>query len=249
MNPYTIFPSVYDYILKHIDYERWYIYIRSLMLRYIDNPETLLELGCGTGKFGAKFSRDNFQIFGLDNSIEMLKIARIRAYKNFRIFCADMKDFSLSKKFDFIFSVHDTINYFLNIDDLLKVLRSVKKIMHKDSIFMFDITTEYNIKKYFYNNKNDYSVMGKDIEWANEYDADNKLIYSLLTFKYNGFVDTEMHVQRIYSVDEIKYLLKRENFEIVDIFSDYSFDPVKEDSVMINFVTKLRPHPPSCTTS
>jgi SAM-dependent methyltransferase len=239
LNPYTIFPSVYDYILKHIDYERWYIYIRSLMLRYVDNPETLLELGCGTGKFGAKFSRDNFQIFGMDNSIEMLKIARIRAYKNFRIFCADMKDFSLLKKFDFIFSVHDTINYFLNIEDLSKVLRSVKKIMHKDSIFMFDITTEYNIKKYFYNNKNDYSVMGKDIEWANEYDADNKLIYSLLTFKHNSFVDTEMHVQRIYSVDEIKNLLKRENFEIVDIFSDYSFDPVKEDSVMINFVTKL----------
>jgi SAM-dependent methyltransferase len=239
LNPYTIFPSVYDYILKHIDYERWYIYIRSLMLRYVDNPETLLELGCGTGKFGAKFSRDNFQIFGLDNSIEMLKIARIRAYKNFRIFCADMKDFSLLKKIDFVFSVHDTINYFLNIDDLSKVFRSVKKIMHKDSIFMFDITTEYNIKKYFYNNKTDYSVRGIEVEWSNKYDDDNKLIYSLLTFKQKGSVDTEMHVQRIYSIEEINDLLKRENFEVIDIFSDYSFDPVKEDAVMINFVTKL----------
>jgi SAM-dependent methyltransferase len=239
LKPYTIFPSVYDNILKHIDYERWYSYIRSLMLRYIDKPENLLELGCGTGKFGAKFSRDNFEIFGLDKSIEMLKIAHIRAYKNFRIFCADMKDFCLLRKFDFIFSVHDTINYFLKNDDLSRVLKSVKKIMHKDSIFMFDITTEYNIKKYFYNNKTDYSVRGIDVEWANEYDADKKLIYSLLTFKYNSFVDTEMHVQRIYSIDEIIDLLNRENLKVVDIFSDYSFDPVREDSVMINFVTKL----------
>jgi SAM-dependent methyltransferase len=239
LKPYTFFPSVYDTILKHIDYERWYLHIKSLMLSYIDNPETLLELGCGTGKFGAKFSRDNFQIYGLDNSIEMLKIAHIRAYKNFRIFCADMKNVSLKKKFDFIFSVHDTINYFLEIDDLLEVFKSVKKIMHKDSIFMFDITTEYNIKKYFYNNTTEYSVRGIDIEWANEYDTDKKLIYSLLTFKHNSFIETEMHIQRIYSVDEIKDVLKRENFKIIDIFSDYSFEPVQEDTVMINFVTKL----------
>jgi SAM-dependent methyltransferase len=239
LKPYTIFPSVYDDILKHIDYERWYLYIRSLMLRYIDKPVNLLELGCGTGKFGAKFSRDNFEIFGLDNSIEMLKIARIRAYKNFRIFCTDMKDICLKKKFDFIFSVHDTVNYFLKNNDLSKVLKSVKKIMHRDSIFMFDITTEYNIKKYFYNNKTDYSVRGIDVEWANEYDTEKKIIYSLLTFKYNGFVDTEMHVQRIYSVDEIKSLLKKEEFEILDIFGDYSFDPANDSSVMINFVTKL----------
>lgn len=210
------------------------------MLRYVDNPQTLLELGCGTGKFGAKFSRDGFQIFGLDKSIEMLQIARVRAYKNFRIFCADMKDFSLSVKFDFIFSVHDTINYFLNINDLSKVLKSVKQIMHKDSIFMFDITTEYNIKKYFFNNKTDYSVRGIDVEWANEYDDDRKLIYSLLTFKSDRIADTEMHVQRIYSVNEIQTLLKRENLEIIDIFSDYSFNPVEEDTVMINFVTKKR---------
>ncbi len=208
------------------------------MLEFAGNPKTLLELGCGTGKFGAKFSRDNFLIFGLDNSIEMLKVAHIRAYKNFHIFCADMKDFSLLKKFDFIFSVHDTINYFLDLYDLSRVLKSVKRIMHKDSIFMFDITTEHNIKKYFFNNKTDYSVRGIDIEWANEYDTDKKLIYSLLTFKYNGYVDTEMHIQRIYSVDEIVTLLKNEKMEVLGIFGDYSYEPVKEDSVMINFVTR-----------
>ena len=239
MKPYTIFPSVYDHILKHIDYERWYSYIKALMLRYVDDPKMLIELGCGTGRFGAKFSRDNFRIFGMDKSIDMLKIARSRAYKNFSIFCADMRDFRLSKNFDFIFSVHDTINYFSNTDELSEVLHSVKNIMHKDSIFMFDITTEYNIKKYFHNNKTEYSVRDIEVEWENEYDPDKKLIYSLLTFKYDNLTESEMHIQRIYSVNEIKTILKKVNFEIIDIFSDYSFDPVKEDTVMINFVTKI----------
>ncbi len=240
MKPYTIFPLAYDYLLKHVDYERWYRYIRSLMFMYVDNPRRILELGCGTGKFGAKFSRDNFQIFGMDNSIEMLRVASSRAYKNFHIFCADMRNFKLQKKFDFIFSVHDTINYFLDTDELIKVLKSARDVMHKDSIFMFDLTTEFNIKKYFFNNKTTYFYKGMEIEWLNKFDPDKKFIYSLLTFKNEFFAESEKHVQRIYSIEEVKILLKKEGYKIINIFSDYSFDPVKEDTVMINFVTQIK---------
>ncbi|MBN2039059.1 MAG: class I SAM-dependent methyltransferase [Spirochaetes bacterium] len=239
LNPYTAFSEVYDRILEHVDYEEWYSYIRELMHEYVKRPEWILELGCGTGKFGAKFSRDDYLIFGMDKSIDMLKIARARAYKKFHIFCGDMTNFTLSRKFDFIFSVHDTMNYFTEYDDLKKVLRSVKKIMKKNSIFMFDLTTEHNIKKYFYNNKTKYRLKGIDIEWKNNYDEKNKLIYSILQFKKNGKLSTEKHVQRVYLINEIKNLLEDENFKLIDIFSDYSFSPVQEDTVMTNYVTKL----------
>ncbi len=96
----------------------------------------------------------------------------------------------------------------------------------------------YNIKKYFYNNKTEYSFKDIEVEWANEYDVGNRLIHSVLTFKKESSIETERHVQRIYSVREIKDLLKMEDFKVIDIFSDYSFDPVKKDTVMINFVTK-----------
>ena len=209
------------------------------MLKYVDNPANILELGCGTGKFGAKFSRDNYSIFGLDKSIEMLEIAKTRAFKNFRIFCADMINFSLLKKFDFIFSVHDTMNYFLSFDELRNVFRSVRKVMHRKSIFLFDITTEYNIRQFFYNNKTNYMISDVEIEWSNKYDELNNLIHSRLTFKKDNMKKSENHVQRIYSLNEIKKLLKEEGLKIVDIFSDYSFLPVQEDTVMINFITKL----------
>ncbi len=241
MNTYTAFSTVYDYLLKHVDYEYWYEYIRTLMLQHIESPEAILELGCGTGRFGAKFSRDDYYIYGMDKSLDMLKIAKIRAYKRFHIFCGDMTDFHLSKKFDFIFSVHDTMNYLLRYDDIRKVFKCVKRIMHKDSIFMFDITTEHNIKINFEGQSTHYNVGGMDIEWSNEYDEKKKLVYSTLDFqKKDGYNESEMHIQRIYSVDEIKKLLEKENLEVVDIFSDYSFSSVKKDSVMINFVIKKR---------
>jgi SAM-dependent methyltransferase len=208
------------------------------MSMYIDKPARVLELGCGTGKFGAKFSRDNFLVYGMDNSIEMLNMARLRAYKNFLIFCADMKNFRLARKFDFIFSVHDTINYFLDPDDLVKVFKCVKEVMDKNSIFMFDITTEYNIKKYFFNNRTNYYFRGMEIEWENNYDQKKKYIYSVLKFKKEKSIESETHVQKIYSVQEIKSLLKKAGLKTLNIFSDYSFEPVKKDTVMINFVTR-----------
>lgn len=238
MTIYNDFAEVYDYILQHVDYDTWYRYLKALMLRYVDDPKFLLELGCGTGKFGGKFSRDNYTIFGIDRSINMLRIAKLRAYLNFRILCGDIRNFYLSKKFDFIFAVHDTMNYFLTYAELRSVLQSVKQVMHPGTIFMFDITTEYNIKHYFDNKIMKYNIRNMDIEWTNQYNPKKKIISSLMKFEHkNGSVSHEEHLQRIYSVDEITKVLHQEKFRIIDIFSDYSFSPVKNDTVMINFVT------------
>jgi len=62
MEPYTDLALSYDHILRHVDYDQWYRYLRSIMFQYIEYPEWILELGCGTGKFGAMFSRDDFPV-------------------------------------------------------------------------------------------------------------------------------------------------------------------------------------------
>ena len=63
---------------------------------------TIILLGCGTGKFGSKFSNDNYMIYGLDLSLDMLLVAKARAFKNFRLICSDMRNFTLAKPVDFI---------------------------------------------------------------------------------------------------------------------------------------------------
>jgi len=239
MEPYTDLAPVYDAILSHVDYDRWYHYLRTLMLRYVESPGLILELGCGTGKFGAKFSRDDFPIYGMDNSLQMLKMAKARAFKDFRIFCGDMTRFYLSGRFDFVFSVHDTMNYLLDYTSIRRALRSVRAVLSRNGVFMFDITTEHNIRRYFEGKTMRYSVQGTEIEWDNSYDRRKRIIRSTLDFrKPNGETTSEEHLQRIYTVGEIKKLLDRERFRIIDIFGDYGFDPPGKETVMINFVTR-----------
>ncbi|HSV97284.1 MAG TPA: class I SAM-dependent methyltransferase [Spirochaetota bacterium] len=239
MEPYTDLARSYDHILNHVDYDQWYRYLRTIMFQYIEYPEWILEMGCGTGKFGAMFSRDDFPVYGMDRSVEMLRVAKRRSYKNFRIFCADMTDFRVSRTFDFLFSVHDTMNYFLTYANVQKVLRSARRAMHDGSIFMFDITTEYNIRRYFDGRVTRHRTRGTMVEWSNSYDEDRKIIRSTLEFRHrDGTRSVEEHLQRIYSIPEIKALLERERLRVVDIFGDYTFSAPCDDTVMINFITR-----------
>jgi ubiquinone/menaquinone biosynthesis C-methylase UbiE len=238
MENYTAIAEYYDRMLKHVDYTAWYRFISSVMKQYVENPQTVLELGCGTGKFGSKFSNDNYLMYGLDISLDMLLVAKARAFKNFRLICSNMKNFKLAKPVDFIFCVHDALNYFTDKNDLRQVFRSVKNAMDNKSIFMFDITTEFNILNFFSDKTNKYEIRGTNIEWSNTYDEKNKIVYSYFkVLDRSGEIYNETHLQRIYSEKEIAEILSEEGLRLIDVFSDYSFHPPKKDTIMINFVT------------
>lgn len=240
-DPYTGIAEAYDYILRHVDYQKWFEFIYETMIIYCNAPETVLELGCGTGKFGAKFSSNNYSIVGIDKSMEMLSVAKTRAFRNFRILCSDIRNFVLKQKFDFIFCVHDTMNYLLEKDDIHSVLKSVKNVMHNGSVFMFDITTEHNIERFFNNKTSFYKTRGLHIEWNNSYDRDKKIIRShFTTTDREGSIHKEEHVQQIYSVEEISEILELEGFNILHICSDYTFNPPSPDTVMINFIVEKK---------
>ncbi len=238
MEPYTDIAVVYDYLLRHVDYQEWYEYIRSIMTYNVEKPERILELGCGTGRFGAKFSNDGYTVYGLDKSIDMLRVARTRAFLNFRILCGDMTDFYLAKKMDFIFSVHDTMNYLLEPADIESMFRCVRRVMHEGSVFMFDITTEHNIYENFDGKTSRFDLRSGSVEWSNAYDADARLVCSTLRYRRGGTTSVEEHLQRIYTMEEMKGLAEKSGFRIIDIFGDYTVDPPGENTVMINFVTR-----------
>jgi len=236
---YNAIAEVYDYMLRHVDYDLWYRFISGVMIHFIDNPRVVLELGCGTGKFGAKFSADDFTIYGMDRSFRMLEVAKTRAFRNFRIICTDIRQFAIKGKVDFIFCVHDTMNYMLDPEDIRKTLRCVRECMHEETVFLFDITTEHNINRFFNNRTSYYKTGGKYVAWSNTYDKEEKLIRSSFTVTLkNGEKIQEEHTQRIYSMAEIRKILDEEGFDIIAIGSDYSLEYPVPETVMINFVTR-----------
>jgi len=221
-----------------VDYQEWYEYLVFLMKRHIARPRLILELGCGTGRFGAKFSNNGYAVFGIDKSLEMLRVARHRAFFNFRILCADMRNFYVAKKFDFIFSVHDTMNYLLEETEIMKMFSCVRDAMSGDGIFMFDVTTEHNIYENFDRKTARYRIQDSFVEWSNSYDSERKIVSSIITVRRKEAISVEEHLQRIYSVDEMRRLLSAAGLALDGVYGDFTFLSPEDNAVMINFVAR-----------
>jgi len=120
------------------DSDYWMFYFRAAYKRILDvsklfikNNSNILDIGCGTGSFEKMLSENiNYrEIYGLDVSEEMLKIARYKNInKNINFINCDISQFDFnSNYFDAVFSLN-SFHHFPNQDlvinkiyDLLKV--------------------------------------------------------------------------------------------------------------------------------
>jgi SAM-dependent methyltransferase len=230
----------YDFLLGHVDYKYWYDYLKMIMHIYRGIPNSILEIGTGTGKFGSYFSRDGYNITGLDLSLSMLQTAKLRAHSNFKIVCGDARQLPFKEKFDFIFSVHDTMNYITDEKALTEVFKSVKKVMNKDSIFLFDMTTEFNVLTNFDTQLQSFEHHGWIIHWYNEYDRKKRIIKSLMSFEKGEIKKEEIHIQKIYTTTEVRKILDSIGFQLIELYGDYSYEKPGPSTIMKNFVVRKK---------
>ncbi|MCD7812468.1 MAG: class I SAM-dependent methyltransferase [Lachnospiraceae bacterium] len=76
MASYESFARVYDLFMSDTPYDEWCEYLHSLLLRYGVTDGLVLELGCGTGQMTERLAACGYDMIGVDNSLDMLEIAR-----------------------------------------------------------------------------------------------------------------------------------------------------------------------------
>ena len=81
MGAYESFARVYDLFMDNVPYEEWSSYLTGLLREYSICGGTVAELGCGTGKMTRLLAAAGYDMIGVDNSEEMLEIAREAEYE------------------------------------------------------------------------------------------------------------------------------------------------------------------------
>ncbi len=138
----------------------------------------------------------------------------------------DMRSFELYGTVSAVVSICDSMNYITSEEDLLQVFRLVNNYLDKDGVFIFDLNTEYKYRELLGDstiaeNREDVSFI-----WENLYDEESRLNeYSLTLFAKAETEDTdeaplyekyeEVHLQRAYSLEEIKELLAKAGLSFV----------------------------------
>ena len=150
MESYKEFASVYDLFMEDTPYKSWFEYIEHCLEKYQFIPDTVCELGCGTGRMTTLFAQKGWAVIGIDLSAEMLMMAQDYAFEegvNILYSLQDMANFELGEPVDFICSCCDSMNYLLEEDELLACLTRVKQFLKPSGLFIFDMNTPYKYKE------------------------------------------------------------------------------------------------------
>ncbi|MBO6015991.1 MAG: class I SAM-dependent methyltransferase, partial [Lachnospiraceae bacterium] len=148
MDAYSDFASVYDIFMDETPYEAWAAFLHEELIRQQIGGGIVLELGCGTGSLTRLLAGYGYDMIGIDNSPQMLQIAREKDEEHSSILylLQDMREFELYGTVAAVVSVCDSINYITQEDDLLQVFSLVNNYLDPDGIFIFDFNTEYKYR-------------------------------------------------------------------------------------------------------
>lgn len=245
--PYSKFAAAYDEMMENVDYIRWADYIARLFAIYNYHPERVLDVACGTGSAAILLAQKGYIMSGTDRALEMLLWAREKAKKRgvkLRLWQQDMRHLAVAQPFDAVLCLYDSINYITATEDMKQVFERVSDALVPQGMFIFDITTEYNIVKHFDRRTFAESHENFSYIWRNLYFQKDKLCKTVLTFflkegdQYQKY--EELHIQRIYSVDEIKELLEETDYKLLSSFEAFTFDRWGRTSERVNFTAVKR---------
>ena len=117
---YESFARVYDELMDNVPYVEWAEFYVDILKRNGAEEGLVCELGCGTGNMTELLAGAGYDMIGIDNSEEMLLIAREKAAERQEILYLqqDMREFELYGTVRACVSVCDCVNYVLDGEEL-----------------------------------------------------------------------------------------------------------------------------------
>lgn len=222
--------------------------------RFGISPRRVLDLACGEGSFAVLMAKAGFEVTGVDVSPQMLRLARKQAKKqkvNVDFILEDMRSLSFTEGFDLVTCWFDSLNYLLKLEDLKKTFACVRLALKKDGFFIFDMNTIYGLMAYerfgvsWQQSHVSVVVDTPELFVVNRCGYDFKKAMS--TWKLTGFMKKEkgwrrmdeVHEERGYALEDIRYSFARVGFEELACFGDLAeMSEPRVESKRLFFVLK-----------
>ncbi len=261
MEAYTGFAEVYDLFMDNVPYKEWADYLEGVFQEYKIKDGLVLDLGCGTGEMTEALASRGYDMIGVDNSEEMLGIARDKKEKSghdILYLLQDMREFELYGTVRAVVSVCDSINYVMDPEELLQVFGLVNNYLDPKGLFIFDFNTQYKYEtvlgcRTIAENREDSSFI-----WDNYYYEDERINeYELTLFirdpgAEDGRTETagwgmdgglyrkyqEIHYQRAYTLEEIQQLLAQSGLEFLAAYDAYTKNMVYKESERVTVIAR-----------
>ncbi|MDE2759706.1 MAG: class I SAM-dependent methyltransferase [Paracoccaceae bacterium] len=115
-----------------------YQHDHAFVLRRLGNHKRIIDIGCGTGVFLKKALDSGFDAFGIDDSLNMVSIARKRVGYN-RVIALCMQELNETQSFEGLISLSWTFNYTKSFAEAHRILIKFYNALVSDGMMILQI--------------------------------------------------------------------------------------------------------------
>ena len=250
MEVFQDYAYYYNSFYKGKDYKREANQIDSLLRKYGNHINKLINYGCGTGRHDMELCELGYQCSGIDMSSIMIDIARQNAHNKkmdipFEV--ADIRCYEPQEQYDAVISLFHVMSYQNENRDILAAFQSARKALNKGGLFLFDVWYGSGVLS------DKPTVRVKEIE-----DEKNKLIRIARPIMYEkrNVVDVcyevlvidkdtsqtkvinEVHNMRYFFRPELELLLEQSGFELIDNLDCQTLEETNYESWTSYFIAR-----------
>ena len=240
VEPYDSLASIYDHVMRHVDYEHWARYVDDLLREIAGAPRELIELACGTGNATFTLADLSYSIRGYDGCEAMIRVAREKSSEDGRgipFDVRDLRDLHDVAPTQAVICLYDSMNYLLEAADIDTALQQVHGVLTTGGVFIFDVCTEQNSVVHFDGIVDIENGPGFHYTRRSDYHRGERLQVNSFDIEFeDGRRHQETHVQHIYPIDELRDRIEASPMRLRSAFDGFTKRKGSERSDRVHFV-------------
>jgi cyclopropane fatty-acyl-phospholipid synthase-like methyltransferase len=135
--------ELYARIEAYLDFEDEIRRLHKAFLNilFAKNPTSILDIGCGQGSFLQHLAFNGINAFGIDLSIEQIKICKS---KGLNVACMPLEQ--VQEQFDCATAIFDVVNY-IPQNELENFFKSANVVLNQGGFFIFDVNSLFGFEE------------------------------------------------------------------------------------------------------
>jgi len=186
---------------------------------------TILDLGCGEGRYTAIFKKKGYKVYGLDLSETLVTYGKKRD-PQLDLVVGDMR--AIPGHFDLILSLFTSFGYFDKDEENEQALNSVYRSLNPGGIYWLDFLNALYVEKNLV--PESHSRLSSGIEVTEKRKITDGRIIKDIYFRSNGVNKYYRESVRLFSRECLEKMFRKTGFRVQECFGDYHGNPCTSDT-------------------
>jgi SAM-dependent methyltransferase len=222
------FDSPYYHLLySHRDYKEAELFLDNLLGQIEVRPNaSVLDLGCGKGRHSIYLQGKGFEVTGIDLSVESIEEARKMVDARLNFLVADMRTFSLNRKFDCVMNLFTSFGYFETIEDNLKVIGNVRNHLEPGGLFVLDYFNSACVRKHI---PFSTEMFREGVHFSIRKYEEDEFVVKEIKLTDGDHKETFLERVQLLTKEVLCQMLTESGLQVKSTFGDYHLNPFFEN--------------------